>query len=363
MKITADENIPYVQDAFNTLGDVSIKNGRKLNQKDLKQTDILLVRSVTRVNKALLYKTPVKFVASATAGFNHIDLDYLASQDIGFARAPGSNAISAAEYVFSGICLWSLKTERELSDLCIGIIGYGNVGSRVKQLCDAAGLKCIINDPPLKQKQQVEKNTHKSHPQYSTIEEALACDIVTLHTPLSHNGEHPTYRLLNTQRINELNPNTLFINASRGETVDEPALLARMDEKNDLTLILDVWENEPKISTKMLKHTLIGTPHIAGYSIDGKIRGTEMIYQATCDYLKKAPQWSAKQVNFGKNLKPHIDISNIHDIQKQILSAYDITLDNNALKKILDDESLAKGNYFDTLRKNYPARREFSTLR
>jgi len=356
MNITADENIPYVQEAFQTLGDVHTSNGRNLSQQDLLQTDILLVRSVTKVNKALLHNTPVKFVATATAGFNHIDLDYLASQNIGFARAPGSNAISAAEYVFAGICLWSLKEKRSLQGLTIGIIGCGNVGSRVKQLCEAAGLQCLINDPPLEETQQTNYT-------FSRIEETLACDIVTLHTPLSYKGAHPTYRLLNKHTINLLKSQALFINASRGEVVEEPALLTRMNEKNDLTLILDVWENEPKINTAMLKHTLIGTPHIAGYSIDGKIRGTEMIYQAVCKYLNKKPQWSEKQVDFGDNIKPQIDVSALTMPQEQVLSAYDINSDNDDLKKILTDKSLNDGKYFDSLRKNYPPRREFSTLK
>ena len=292
MNITADENIPYVKEAFSALGNVNTINGRSISSADLQKTDILLVRSVTPVNKSLLENTAVKFVASATAGFNHIDLDYLNAQNIGFARAPGSNAISAAEYVFAGICLWTLKEQKTLSDLSIGIIGCGNVGSRVKRLCEAAGLKCVINDPPL-------EKTKRSDFIFSPIEDALACDIVTLHTPLAHDGEHPTFRLMNKKYIHQLKPETLFINASRGEVVQEPALLSRMNHLNDLTLILDVWENEPKINLQMLEHTLLGTPHIAGYSIDGKVRGTEMIYQAVRNFLDKKPTWSAQQIEFG----------------------------------------------------------------
>lgn len=361
MNITADENIPYVQDAFKDLGHVYPVNGRNLSQQNLQKTDILLVRSVTKVNKRLLHNTPIKFVASATAGFNHIDLNYLASNNIGFARAPGSNAISAAEYVFSGICLWSKKEKKPLPELSIGIIGYGNVGSRVKQLCESAGLKCIINDPPLEEK--LPKNQFDTL-KFSSIEKALECDIVTLHTPLTgKNDKHPTFRLLNKKRIDQLKAKTLFINASRGEVVEEPALLNRMNQKNDLTLILDVWENEPKISLEMLKHTLIGTPHIAGYSIDGKVRGTEMIYQATCKFLNKRPIWSAKQVDFKGGDKPHIDISCISEPQEKVLNAYDLSTDSSDLKKILTENSLADGFYFDSLRKNYPPRREFSTLK
>jgi len=356
MNITADENIPYVKEAFDTLGKVTTTNGRALSSDKLQTTDILLVRSVTQVNKKLLQNTAVKFIASATAGFNHIDLDYLQKHNIGFARAPGSNAISAAEYVMAGISLWSLQNNNDLSQLSIGIIGCGNVGSRVKRLCDDIGIHCVINDPPLETLEPRKYN-------YSSIEAALDCDIVTLHTPLSYDGEHPSYRLLNQQRINTLKSGTLFINASRGEVVEEPALLKRIESKNDISLILDVWENEPNISLELLPYTLIGTPHIAGYSIDGKIRGTEMIYQAVCDFLEKEPTWSAQQVDFSNNPRTHVQLSQETDSRLKILEAYDIQQDDSDLKKLLKDKSLQDGKYFDSLRKNYPARREYSDLK
>lgn len=356
MNITADENIPYVKEAFQKLGNVNVTNGRDLKKTDLKQTDILLVRSVTKVNQSLLHNTPIKFVASATAGFNHIDLEYLTSQNIGFARAPGSNAISAAEYVLTGICLWSLKENKSLPELSIGIIGCGNVGSRVKKLCESTGITCLINDPPLEQKQETDY-------QFSSLNKVLACDIVTLHTPLSYEGDHPTFQLLNEQRINQLKSKSLFINASRGEVVQEAALLTRMNKGNDLTLILDVWENEPKINIQMLEHTLIGTPHIAGYSIDGKVRGTEMIYHAVCEYLDVKPEWSVGQVDFGSKPKPCIELSINENNQTEILEAYNIVSDNDNLKKIIKEQPLQDGIYFDSLRRNYPSRREFSTLK
>ena len=355
MNIVADENIPYVKEAFSTLGKVTTVNGREVSSDTLKTTDILLVRSITNVKQQLLENTPVKFVASATAGFNHINLDYLKEHNIGFARAPGSNAISAAEYVIAGISLWSLKENKDLSTLSIGIIGCGNVGSRVKQLCEDLGIRCIINDPPL------EKSGATSY-HFSSLKEALACDIVTLHTPLSHDGDYPTYRLINQHAIDSLKAGTLFINASRGEVVEEPSLLKRMNNKNDLTLILDVWENEPKINLEMLKHTLIGTPHIAGYSIDGKIRGTEMIYKAVCHYLGEQPIWSASTVDFSDNPRTTIKLNQNTDKRKKVLKAYNIKQDDNDLKKQLNDASLQDGQYFDSLRKNYPARREYSSL-
>ncbi len=356
MNITADENIPYVKEAFSTLGKVTTVNGRTLSSHSLQTTDILLVRSVTQVNQYLLQNTAVKFVASATAGFNHIDLDYLQKNNIGFTRAPGSNAISAAEYVMAGISLWSLQNNKDLSRLSIGIIGCGNVGSRVKRLCEDIGIRCVINDPPL----EADEPTRYD---YSPIEEALVCDIVTLHTPLSYDGQHPTYRLLNQHRIDTIKADTLFINASRGEVVKEPALRNRIKSKNDISLILDVWENEPTIDLTLLPYTFIGTPHIAGYSIDGKIRGTEMIYKAVCDFLSKKPSWSAKQVDFSHNPRTIIQLSTDIDSRASILQAYNIQQDDKDLKKSLKDETLQDGTYFDSLRKNYPARREYSNLK
>lgn len=352
MNIVADENIPHVLEAFSSLGSVTLLKGRDITANDLQQADILLVRSVTKVNQSLLNSTPVKFVASATAGFNHIDLDYLKSQNIGFARAPGSNATSAAEYVLTGICYWSLQHKVALENLSVGIIGYGNVGTRVKRLCGSMGMHCIANDPPLEEQGMAG---------LESIDAALASDIVTLHVPLSYEGKHATSQLLNKQRINQLKPKTLFINASRGEAVDEKALLERIKTKHDLSLILDVWENEPDISLEMLEHTLIGTPHIAGYSLDGKIRGTEMIYQACCKFLNKPPKWFVADVNYGEHHKYDVKTSTQQDPRKAILEAYDIVADNNRLKRLLErTTSDTSDGYFDGLRKNYPIRREFS---
>lgn len=372
MNITADENIPHVVKAFKSLGTVTTKKGRDITSDDLKQTDILLVRSVTQVNKLLLKNSPVKFVASATAGFNHVDLDYLKSQQIGFARAPGSNAVSAAEYVIAGICKWSLLQKQSLADLqslTIGIIGYGNVGSRVKQLCDDFGIKAVINDPPLHSShslqpplEQQKAQDHQSDITFSSLDDALACDIITLHTPLTLEGDDSTFQLINAKNIGQIKPGSLFINASRGEVVEESPLLARMKNKNDITLILDVWENEPNINLEMLEHTLVGTPHIAGYSIDAKIRGTEMIYQAVCDFLDEKPQWSSQDIDFGDDKKFDFSKHKNTDKRDAISRAYDIMADDARLKKMLDDTSLSDGQYFDGLRKNYPVRREFSEL-
>lgn len=348
LTITLDENIPYADEAFSTLGQTRLLAGRTLCNADLQETDILVVRSVTKVNAQLLADTPVRFVASATIGFDHIDLDYLRQQGIGFARAPGCNAVSAAEYVLAALCHWSLVREKPLQGRSIGIIGHGNVGSRVRQLCENMGMYCVVNDPPLQE---------QSHTGLYPIEAALACNVVTLHVPFTRCGQHPTFRLLNAPRIAALRPGTLLLNTARGGVVEENALLSRLQTRSDLDVILDTWENEPAINLELLRHTLLGTPHIAGYSLDGKVRGTEMVYRACCQFLQVEPQWSSP-------LTPQepLPMAAGYDHRRDVLYAYDIREDDRRMTALLHDDAAEYGKHFDRLRKTYPVRREFSGL-
>ncbi len=350
MKIVADENIPEVVAAFALLGSVRTVDGRKMTAAEIGDADILLVRSVTRVDKALLDGTRVRFVASATAGVNHVDLDYLARRGIAFANAPGSNAISAAEYVIAAICHWSLTKGVPLDGLRVGIVGRGHVGSRVQRRCEALGMRCVVNDPPL---------AEQGIGGLDSLDAALQCDIVTLHVPLIDDGRHPTRRLLDAERIARLRPGTLFINAARGEVVDEKALLMRMKRHHDLDVVLDVWENEPEIDLEMLRHCLLGTAHIAGYSADGKIRGTEMIHRACCEYLGVEPGWSSADVRLPVPARK-IRLSASPGVREQVLEAYDIETDSARLKAVLETGVDGAGRYFDYLRKHYPVRREFT---
>jgi erythronate-4-phosphate dehydrogenase len=352
MNIIADENIPYVQAAFAHLGEVETLSGRHINNKNLNDADILLVRSVTQVNQKLLENTKVKFVATATSGINHIDTQYLQSNNIGFASALGSNAMSVAQYVISAICYWSIQAQKPLDELTLGIIGYGNVGSRLKQLCDYLNIKTVINDPPLQQ------SNNQKLVSFSSIQQALNCDIVSLHVPLTTDGIYPTNKLFNLDHISKLKAGGLFINTSRGEVVDEAELFTYC-QNNQISVVLDVWQNEPNISLTYLKQSLIGTPHIAGYSFDAKTRGTEMIYQACCRHLKVATAWSAKNIHLTGSNMTVINQSIAKDIRKMLLSAYNIKSDDKQLKKILKSRQLPLANYFDDLRKDYPIRREW----
>jgi erythronate-4-phosphate dehydrogenase len=337
--ITLDENIPYAEQAFSTLGQTRLLTGRHISNADLQDTDILVVRSVTKVNAQLLAGTPVRFVATATAGFDHIDLDYLREQGIGFARAPGCNAVSAAEYVLAALSHWSLLRNKPLQESSIGIIGHGNVGSRVRHLCESIGMRCIVNDPPLQA---------QGYTGLYSLDAALACDIVTLHVPFTRTDPYPTYRLLDAAKLERLRPGSLLLNTARGGVVDETALLTRLQAHANLDVVLDTWENEPAINLVMLRHTLIGTPHIAGYSLDGKVRGTAMVYRACCQFLQVEPHWEFP-------LAPP-------EVLPNGSNAYDIRADDQRLKALLADETRQDGIYFDQLRKTYPVRREFSGL-
>ncbi len=356
LKIIADENIPYVQQAFNHLGEIKTLPGRLISNKDLQNADVLLVRSVTQVNQQLLENTSVRYIATATSGINHIDAEYLKSNHIGFASALGSNAISVAQYVISAICSWSLLKDKPLESLSLGIIGCGNVGGQLKKLCDSLNITTVLNDPPLAEKQLDSKIN------YSSIQQVLACDIVSLHVPFTTEGKHATHDLINKHAISQLKSDGLFINTSRGEVVDEPELLA-YSTNNKIRLVLDVWQNEPNLSLVSLAQTLIGTPHIAGYSYDGKIRGTQMIYQACCDYFNIPSQWSKSDVDFSDNEATEINLAQSNDIRKELLNAYNILSDDHQLKRVLDNQQQSIENYFDGLRKNYPIRREWSFIK
>ena len=225
MKIIADENIPCVEQAFASLGEVGLLPGRDMQRDQVRDADILLVRSVTRVDQALLEGSNVRFVGSATIGFDHVDRDYLTQQGIGFSTAPGCNATSAAEYVVSALMAISDKKNISLSGKSAGIIGCGNVGSRVRSKLAALGMTCKVNDPPLA--------ASGDHAAFVELEEALQADIVTLHVPLSNSGLHPTYHLVDATAMQKLKPGAVLVNTSRGAVVDNHALNALLEHRGD----------------------------------------------------------------------------------------------------------------------------------
>ena len=354
LKIVADQQIVLAQEVFSQFGEVQLINGRCIDQDTVQDADVLLVRSVTKVNETLLNNSNVSFVASATSGIDHIDTDYLNKSNISFAHAPGSNARSVAEYVLSSLLVLSEQQGSNLADKTIGIIGCGQVGSRVKRFMEVLGVKCLINDPPLAKKVASKVVSQDSNHDFVELEEIYKADIITLHVPLIMDGQYPTHKLVNKDFIEKLKADVTIINTSRGEVIDETALMAFKRDNSEATLILDVWCNEPDIDINLLEKTFIATPHIAGYSYDAKLKATEMLFHALNTHFDMSLEAPAI---FNSNQ----EIMNIDDdaIQLAVLQSYDVRSDAIALRGLMDEKEQERSTYFDSLRKNYPIRREF----
>jgi len=359
MKIVADENIPFVKECFSSIGDVTTVSGRRINPDTVKDADVLLVRSITRVDAKLLVGSSVRFAATATIGTDHIDEDYLSKNDIGFAYAPGSNSNSVAEYVVAALLALGKKHKFQLEGKSIGIIGVGNVGSKIAKKTATLGMKVVLNDPPLERETKDDK--------YRPLGELLGCDFVTVHTPLTHQGMDKTYHLADDKFFGSLTNKPFFINTARGGCCDTAAIKSALDTGKISGVVLDVWENEPLIDNQMILKAELSTPHIAGYSFDGKVNGMIMIYNAACRHFGLTPKVAAK------DFLPATDIAQInvdpdsgdqqmviHDTVQQI---YVINRDDFNTREILIVPEEQRGGWFDDLRKNYPIRREFQNTK
>jgi erythronate-4-phosphate dehydrogenase len=354
MRIIADENIPCVAKAFASLGEVTLLPGRSMTPAQVRDADILLVRSVTRVDARLLGETDVQFVGSATIGFDHVDRGYLARRGIGFTTAPGSNATSAAEYVVSALLALNAQQGFEPAGKTVGIIGCGNVGSRVRHKLAALGMNCLVNDPPLQ--------AQGGHNAFVDLEAVLQADVITLHVPYTREGSYPTHHLADAAFLERLRPGAILINTARGAVVDNAALDALLEARPDLSVVLDVWEGEPDISMSLLEKVQLGTPHIAGYSLDGKLRGTEMIYRAACAHFGRPVQWQAADdlpAGLSLDLRDLRDELLLAKLQAAVFACYDIRQDDASLRRQLALPAAERPARFDRLRKEYPVRREF----
>ncbi len=354
MKILADRNIPFVKQCFSSIGDVQTIGGGDITAKAVTDIDILLVRSVTKVTACLLAKSNVRFIATATIGLDHIDQQYLHQNNIGFASAPGSNANSVAQYIVAALLNIAQNHKITLHDKSIGIIGVGNVGSKVEQNCAALGMTVYLNDPPL----QRETN----NPKYLPIEKLLDCDFITVHTPLTHQGQDKTFHLADNNFFNSLKEGCTFINTSRGAVADTQAIKNAITSGKLKAAVLDVWENEPNIDAELLEMTDIATPHIAGYSYDGKIAGMIMIYKAACKHFNLTPKFDTTDF-IPEPPVSQLQINTQTDQQKVLLETvekiYNIKNDDAGLRETLNIPADERGRFFSQLRKNYPIRREF----
>ncbi len=352
MKIIVDENISFGEEAFSTLGEVSLVNGREITPSIVKEADALIVRSITNVNEELLRGSKVKFVGTATIGTDHIDEIYLRTKGIEFTSATGCNSHAVKEFVFSSLAYISEKEKISLEGKSLGVVGCGNIGSKVARVGKAMGLEVVMNDPPL----QRETGSTK----YSSLEDAFSCDIITFHVPLNLEGRDKTFHLINSQNINLIKSGAIVINSSRGPVVENAVLKKRLIEKNDLHVALDVWEKEPNIDLELFDKIRIGTPHIAGYSLEGKVNGTVIVYNKLCSFLNVDSMWEPNYPDLDQN-KIILQDKSINSFLTSLFeNVYSVKEDDKLLRSVFELESKERTKYFDKLRKTYRLRRELN---
>ena len=357
MLIVADENIPLIEEFFADFGEIRRFPGRQISRADVHDADILLVRSVTKVDRELLEGSAVRFVGTCTIGTDHLALDYFQQAGIQWSSAPGCNARGVVDYVLGSLLTLAEIEGVDLTQRTYGVIGAGEVGGRLVNVLRALGLNVLVCDPV---RQAVEGGD------YVSLEHIIEhCDVLSLHTPLDKTGDYPTWHLFDQQRLEQLKPGTWLINASRGPVIDNAALRTVLTRREDLQAVLDVWEDEPQVDVELADLCVLATPHIAGHSVDGKQRGTAQIYQALCDFLGHTPQvtladllpapWLAK-VELSANTDPGWAMAMI------CRGVYDPRRDDADFRRSLIGSVQEQKLAFDALRKHYPIRREIEGL-
>ncbi len=355
LTILADENIPFAREAFGTLGEVRLSHGRRITRDDLRDVDVLVVRSITRVDEPLLTGTRVRFVGTATSGSDHVVVDDLARLGVAFYAALGCNANAVAEYMATAWLTVARRRGCTLAGRHVGVIGVGHVGSLVVDKIRALGMVPVLNDPP--------KSRDTGSDAYRPIDELLECDIITCHTPLTRDGPDPTYQLIGGRFFSRLRPGAWFCNAGRGEVVDEVALAGAMDRGRLDVTILDVWDHEPAVNERLVSRVDIGTPHIAGYSLEGKLNGTAMVYAAACRFFGVEPTWNAAAAA-PPPMVPRLTIAaagrdEVDVLADVVTAVYPIARDHEALHRTAEMTAGERSLAFDDLRRTYPTRREF----
>ena len=360
MKIICATSIPFAQEAFGPLGELQILDPRQITSSVVSDADILVARSTLKINAALLDGSKVKFAGACTIGHDHMDTGYLEKSGITWTAAPGCNANSVAEYVTAALLFLAKKHGFQLRDKTIGIIGVGNVGSLVLKKAKALGMRALLNDPPLYEQ--------TGDPAYRPLDEVLAgADILTLHVPLTKSGKYPTFHLAGQDFFGRIKPGCLFINSARGAVLDSEAFLNARAKGIIAYSVIDCWEGEPALRLDVLEAVDIATPHIAGYSFEGRVMGTVHVYRKLCKFLGIEPKLSLDAL-----LPPppvpviNFDASGMTDeeaLANIVGRIYDITADDRRLREIAPADAETRGKHFELLRKNYPMRREFRYTR
>jgi erythronate-4-phosphate dehydrogenase len=352
MMIAADKEIPYGEEAFSQLGQVRLFSGKDLKPDALRGVDALIVRTITPVNASLLDGTAVRYIGAASAGTDHVDQSYLKARGIHFCYAAGCNANSVSEYIVTVLHVIASRRGWNLRQKSLAIIGVGNVGSRVERKAGALGMQVSLCDPPLRDL--------TGDPKYRTLDEVLGADILTFHVPLVSDGLYPTWRMLDRKMLDRLSPTQVLINTSRGAVFDGQELKNALRQKRISGAIMDVWEEEPIVDYSLLDLADIGTPHIAGGALDGKIRATEMIREDLGRFLGIRSVGLADSIYpEAKSLRPETGSRGQEAVQSVLLQAFDILSKDAKLRDLgaVAVEQAAAG--FERLRTERPLRLEF----
>lgn len=352
MLVVVDENIPQWQ-LFEQHAQVVRLPGRSITAQDVRDADALIVRSVTQVNQQLLQGSALRFVGTCTIGTDHLDLGYLQQQQIGWSNAPGCNAQAVVEYVLACLQILAQRTGRRLDTLRYGVVGVGQVGSRLVRALRALGVEVLQCDPPRQQREGIDD--------YVDLPTLLAnSDVVSLHVPLDQSTRH----LLGRSELELLPADVWLINAARGSVVDNAALLEFLQRRADVQVVLDVWEGEPDFSPQLAQLCQVATPHIAGYSLDGKILGTQMIAQRFNQYFAlpataqtQYPSAPVQTVGLAQDVEEHEQLAALLCLLYQPLA------DDARFRRLLALPEQQRRLEFDRLRKTYPVRRELATLK
>ena len=338
MKIIIDDKIPYIKEAAEKIADEAIyAPGKDFTRELVQDADALIIRTRTHCNRELLEGSKVKFIATATIGFDHIDTEYCKQAGIEWANAPGCNSASVAQYIQSSLLIWKSLRNKKPDELTIGIIGVGNVGSKVAKVAQDFGMRVLLNDLPREEKE--------GNITFTSLEKiAEECDIITFHVPLYKEGKYKTYHLADGNFFRSLQRKPVVINTSRGEVIETNALLEAINNGIISDAVIDVWEHEPEINRELLEKVLIGTPHIAGYSADGKANATRMSLDSICRFFHLSATYEITPP------APSSPLIEAKDREEALLKMYNPIEDSNRLK--------SHPELFETLRGDYPLRRE-----
>jgi len=343
--IIADENIPLINELFSHIGEIILLPGREIDNRICQRADILLTRSVTKINDALLKDTPVRFVGVACTGIDHVDTDYLNRHHIGFASAAGANANSVAEYVMASLLTLHHRRKIDLDKVTLGIVGVGNIGSRIEQITQSWGIKTCCCDPIRAQMDTPFKSVD--------LQNLLSIsDIISLHVPLTSTGSYPTHYMIDQPQLDLCKQGAGLINMARGKVVNEAALKKAIKDNKMGSIVLDVWENEPDFDTELITLIELATPHIAGYSWEGKIKGVLKIYTDLCGFLGIS-DLKSKEIDSQLNkINPNLTNNSWEDRYQFFRQIVDIEQDDQLFRSTLQ---------FDEIRKHYRTRREVSS--